>query len=273
MEKSTLRNLLRPKIKPRRVGDNPAPLKHSPVVRICKNNKVFIIAEFVPTKYHMSLVQQWEFVQSCYFDFLCKELPQNNDEGEGYTDYDSRVVSFVMKQMHSKLKSGESVSIKHMNSRLLAEERERFNRQLWFDNPNVTHAVEDEKVQTKVKGMCLTAIISRHKDLLYDLKLSSYLNPSELSHTVHVFYMVRSKLINLIELINRKDNLSIDLSISVLKLYVGNDVFVLASNLSGVQRKAKDALQQNCFDVQYAYAGESNVNYKLFQAKLDEIYC
>ena len=271
VEKYTLQHLLRPRNK-RNDRLNKTTLKHSPVVRIYKNSKIFIIAEFVPTNHNISLVRQWEFIQSCYFDYLCKELPQNNIDDEGYADYDSSVVSFVIKQMYSKLNSGESVDIRHMNSRLIDEERERFRNQLWLNNLNVTHTIGDNKVQTKVKGMCLTAIIGNHSDLLYDSKLSNYLQSSEPSHTIHVFYMVRSKLIKLIELINKKDSLNIGLSVLVLKLYINNDIFVLASNPSGVQRKNINALRENCYSVQHAFSGESYINYRLFEAKLNEIY-
>jgi len=269
VDKHTLQYLLTPKGK-RQEKSNKAILKHSPVVRIRISSNIYIVAEFVPTKHNVSLVRQWEFIQSCYFDYLCKECPKS--DVDGYTDYDSDVISFVIKQIYSKLVDNESVDIKHMNSSIFDEERERFKNQIWFNNPNVTLVVEDGKVQNKVKGMCMTAMATDIKaGLVYDLKLSHYLNSSEPCHAVNVFYMVKSKFRNLVEFINKNENMNIDPNVLVLKLYIDNNVFVLASSPSRIHRKI-DNLRHNCKKVQMAFSAIPDSCNELFYTKTNEIY-
>ena len=124
-----------------------------------------------------------------------------------------------------------------------------FTNTLWFNNPDDVRTITDKAVQTKIRGMCMTATVSKHDDLIYDFKLSQHLKNE-------VFYMAKSKR-SLINYINQKCNFNIDPNIPVLAVDILGDTFILAST----QRRISDMISKHGNDYLYAISTQIQAEY------------
>jgi len=134
----------------------------------------------------------------------------------------------------------------------------------WFNNPEVDIILPCERMQKKIKGMCLSALLNIYKYIEYDQKLSNNLTNSLFYpyESVHVCYVTKRKMKSLIPLINKNCNFAIDLETVCMKITIDNDVFILAISFGKIEKNSERIMYfyHKCDGVQH-YFQQTNLSY------------
>lgn len=135
----------------------------------------------------------------------------------------------------------------------------------WFNYPQEEITVTDNDVICQLKKMYMESELNLETSgVRYDPVLSKYLN-------MNVFYLSTENITQLIELINKKCNLDIDIYTFSMKIHIENDTFIVVDSYDSDFESDKKHIAL-CESAQNAYGYDGIFYNKYFVAVLYKMY-